>query len=203
MTDSILARSTAKKIINDLKSNKTPVWVDDIVYTEDLLNAYLVTIVNTSPLHQDQSLHSSSVLRRLAPRSSSTTPTIPTWKLWTKSPMISRNMPPSSNTFVKYTSDENISTPNNFINVLKSITTPAWIDDIIYTEDLLNAYHVTTMNKSTAPGPVPPFLFDLSTAGASHFVNKFQQSPRGNCGINHQLAAEKHATRSRHVCQIH
>jgi hypothetical protein len=54
---------------------------------------------------------------------------------------------------------------------LKSNKTPVWIDDIVYTEDLLNAYHVTIVNKSTAQEPVPPFLFCLSTAGAPFFVN--------------------------------
>jgi hypothetical protein len=45
------------------------------------------------------------------------------------------------------------------------------VDDIVYTEDLLNAYHVTIVNKSTAPGPVPPLLFGLATAGAPFFVD--------------------------------
>ncbi len=57
---------------------------------------------------------------------------------------------------------------NNLINDLKSNKTPVWVDDIIFYEDLKNAYHVTSVNKSSAPGPVPP---RFATAGAPFFLN--------------------------------
>ena len=50
---------------------------------------------------------------------------------------------------------------------------PAWVDNILFYEDLANAYHVTSVNKSTAPGPIPPLLFDFATAGAPFFFNNF------------------------------
>ena len=45
------------------------------------------------------------------------------------------------------------------------------MDNILFYEDLANAYHVTSVNKSTAPGPIPPLIFDFATAGAPFFFN--------------------------------
>jgi hypothetical protein len=59
---------------------------------------------------------------------------------------------------------------NNLINNLESSRSPAWVDDIIFYEDLANAFHAS-VNKSTAPGPLPPLLFGLATAGASLSLN--------------------------------